>query len=87
IKIILLTRHETDHDDTVEENMLSHSITPKLFHQIIKLEGFQKKKDYIRPDGSIFIDNSYQERKEVHDAFEIPVFDVEGIEVLDDWRC
>lgn len=85
IKVILLTRHEVDHSDTVEESLSTHAISQDLFYKIIKLTFDQKKSDYIT-DNSIFIDNSYVERKAVHDVNGVPVFDVEGIEVIEDWR-
>lgn len=85
IKAILLTRHEEDHNDTVEESLSSHAISKDLFCKIIKLTFKDKKSDYITGN-SIFIDNSYAERKEVHDMKGIPVFDVEGIEVIEDWK-
>lgn len=34
----------------------------------------EPKSAYINPDGAIFIDDSFKERKEVHDALRIPVF-------------
>ena len=43
--------------------------------------------DFIHKDKSIFIDNAYQERKKVHEQIGIPVFDVDGLEVIMDWRC
>lgn len=85
-KIILVTRHESDHDDSMEESLKKHCIAPKLFDEIIKLGFDEEKTAVIKPDRAIFIDNAYAERKKVHDAFNIPVFDVEGIEVLMDWR-
>lgn len=85
-KVVLLTRHEMDHTDTVEESLLSHAISQNLFDQIIKLQIDERKSNYITKN-SIFIDNSYAERKEVHDIKGIPVFDVEGIEVIEDWRA
>lgn len=86
IETILLTRHEVDHEDTLEDSLVAHSIDEKLFTSIIKLTNNDRKSDYVR-EKSVFIDNSYAERKEVHDAKGVPVFDVEGIEVLEDWRC
>lgn len=86
IEIILLTRHEIDHDDSVEENLSSHAIALSLFDKIIKLSQDEKKSDYIL-GRCVFIDNSYSERKDVHDKKGVPVFDIEGIEVLEDWRC
>lgn len=87
IKVILLTRHELDHDDSVEESLNKHAISCMLFDQIIKISCESKKCYFIEKEKSIFIDNAYAERKEVHDKMGIPVFDVEGVEVLMDWRC
>lgn len=84
--IILISRHDEDHNDSLEESLIKHSIDKSLFTKIIKLNFSQSKADYIEPYRAIFIDNAYAERKEVHDKLNIPVFDVEGIEVLLDWR-
>lgn len=84
--IILLTRHDEDHDDTIEDNIKKYNISPKLFNKIIKLSFNKKKCEYIDKEKSIFIDNSFSERNEVRKKHNIPVFDVEGIEVLFDWR-
>ena len=86
IEVILLTRHEEDHNDSIEESLISHAISKELFTKIIKLSFDERKSSYITGK-SIFIDNSYAERKAVHDTIGIPVFDVEGIEVIEDWRC
>lgn len=86
-RIVLISRHEEDHDDSLEESLDKHAISKMLFDEIIKLSFDQNKDDFIKPMKAIFIDNSYAERKKVHDKYGIPVFDVEGIEVLADWRC
>ena len=87
IKIKILSRHEEDHDDTIEESLNKHAISPNLFDRIVKLTFNDKKSDFICDDNAIFIDNAYAERKEVHERLGIPVFDVEGIEVVEDWRA
>ncbi len=87
LHIILLTRHEEDHADSLEESLKKHALPFNLFDKVILLKFSQSKAEFINPVNSIFIDNSYAERKIVHDAFGIPVFDVEGMEVLEDWRC
>jgi len=86
IKIVLITRHEEDHEDSIEDSLKMHCIDKSLFAQIVKITFSDKKSYYIKSEKSIFIDNAYAERKEVHDVKGIPVFDVEGIEVLEDWR-
>jgi hypothetical protein len=84
--IILLTRHETDHDETVVETLKHYCIPAELFSKILVLGIPEKKEDIIEPVNAIFIDNSFAERKLVHHRHNIPVFDVDGIEVLLDWR-
>lgn len=86
IPIILLTRHSFDHEESTEEYLSKCCIMTDLFEEICSISFEQKKADFIRPKGAIFIDNSFAERKAVHDRFNIPVFDVDGIEVLLDWR-
>jgi hypothetical protein len=85
-KAILLTRHNRDHDDTIEESLAKYCICSDLFTEIIDLPADAGKSDYITPEKAIFIDNAYAERKAVREAYGIPVFDVEGLEVLMDWR-
>lgn len=84
--IHLLTRHNLYHEDCVNDNMKKNAICADLFDEIIELTEEQNKFDYVTSKDAIFIDNSYEERKMVHEKRGIPVFDVEGIEILFDWR-
>lgn len=86
IPVYLLTRHNASHDDSDTECLDRYSISEALFEKVVSLESGDEKADYIEPVRSIFIDNSYKERKKVYDRHHIPVFDVEGMEVLFDWR-
>lgn len=81
-KIILITKHEKDLNKAFE----AYAISKNLFNEILHLKIEDKKIDYIKPQKAIFIDNAFQERIAVKEKFNIPVFDVEGIEVLLDWR-
>ena len=75
IKRDLLTYKKKDLvSEIIKQRSYNHDLTDE-----------NKKSDFIRGK-SILIDNSYSERKEVYEALRIPVFDVEGIEVLADWR-
>lgn len=85
--VILLTRHDIDHEDSIEQSLHAHAISKELFNEIISLAPQQKKFEFITEPNAVFIDNAYAERKEIHDTKGIPVFDVEGIETLMDWRC
>ena len=47
----------------------------------------EKKYEKIKnPNDSIFIDNAFKERVEVAKNLKIPVFDVDAISTLIDWR-
>ena len=80
-RLCLLTRHSTDIFSDLEKACIPAS----LFSEIIRLDEAGAKTDYIAPD-SIFIDDSFSERKRVRDALEIPVFDLDMVESLIDWR-
>lgn len=86
IKVILISRHNDLHEDTINESLTKHAISEKLFDEIINIKCNEEKAQFIKPHKAIFIDNSYLERKKIHDALKLPVFDNEGIEVLTDWR-
>lgn len=81
-KIFLLTRHERD----IHETLKKHKIDPELFDAIEHLSLEHEKYTFIKPSKAIFVDNAFKERKTVHQKFSIPVFDVDTIEVLLDWR-
>ncbi len=84
--VILITRHEECCPDSLEESMERHRICAGLFDRIEKLDSGKEKYSVICPAKAIFIDNAYAERKKVHDKWKIPVFDVEGMEVIADWK-
>lgn len=82
-KLILLTRHEDDLDETLDH----YAISKKLFYKVFHLHSLRNSKSqYIHYFNSIFIDNAFKEREEVRQAHHIPVFDVDQIEFLLDWR-
>lgn len=85
-RIVLVTRHSADHEDTVEEILRKHRISTDLFDEIKELSFDEKKYKVIDDTNSIFIDNAYAERSLVSKHLNIPVFDVDGIEILQDWR-
>ena len=80
--VILLTKHPTD----IYADMKKSCIAETLFDRIIEINPQKSKAAYINPHRAIFIDNAYAERKEVYDAHHMPVFDVDAIEFLTDWR-
>ncbi len=80
-KLYLLSRHGSELLPDLER----YAISPALFEGLYRLEPGEDKVDFIKPD-SIFIDDSFAERKRVKDACQIPVFDLDMVESLLDWR-
>lgn len=81
-KIVLLSKHKGNCVNTLED----HNIDIYLFNAIINLEDWDEKKKYIQLN-SIFIDDSFLERKRVRECCGIPVFDSDAVECLFDWRA
>jgi len=77
-KVNLITKHGTK----LHQSLADFSIAPSLFDEIIVLKLEDKKSDYINPEGAIFIDNWFIERREVSLATGIPVFDVDIVDSL-----
>lgn len=83
IKIKLITKHEFD----LEETFQKLSICSFLFDEIIILKPDEKKYNKIaNTKNAIFIDNAFKERAEVKNYLNIPVFDIDAINTLIDWR-
>lgn len=81
-KVILLTKHEHE----LHDSMKKYHIDSGLFSEIIHIALEANKAEYIKPNRAIFIDNMYQERHTVRKTHGIPVFDVDALDVLMDWR-
>ena len=81
-ELILLSRHSRE----LREDLKRFAISEDLFTRVIRLKEGEEKPDYVEPD-SIFIDDSFAERRRVKEACGIPVFDVDMVESLLDWRC
>lgn len=77
-RIVLLTRHEGT--DLVQE--LKDFRLYEVFDEIIHLDRKQSKADYVCSNSSIFIDDSYGERRDVAIRCRIPVFDTCMVECL-----
>lgn len=82
-KIVLLTKHE----DELEKSLEKYAISKDLFKEIIHIKKDEEKTDFINPKCAIFVDNAHKERQKVQEKFNIPVFDVDTLEVLLDWKC
>ena len=81
-EIVLLTKHAKD----IYESLDAFAVSPKLFSEIIHISPDDSKTRYIKPD-SIFIDDSFAERLKVSRECKIPVFDLDMVESLLDWRA
>jgi len=82
VDVVLITRHFNVVEDTLEQL----KIHKKLFQKIIHLKQGEKKSDFIENKNAIFIDDSFNERADVFSQCAIPVFDIDSIELLLDWR-
>jgi hypothetical protein len=81
-KVILITKHSQD----IYETLAKFAISSSLFNEIIHIKPHEEKREFITPSEAIFVDNAYQERKKIQKKHGIPTFDVDGLEVLINWR-
>lgn len=77
IKVHLTTKHKYDIHKTLERYRLT-----SVFDEVIPLSADEEKSPHIKHKDAIFIDDSFAERKQVHDALGIPTFDAHMIEAL-----
>ncbi len=83
IPVTLLTRHETD----IIADLKAKRILPELFDEIICLPRSERKIDHVKPSKkALFVDDSFAERKSMHDAFGIYTLGVDAVEALIDER-
>lgn len=73
-KIILLTKHKGNLEEGLEKFRIKN-----IFDEIIHIRQEEQKSDYIKDTNSIFIDDSFAERKNVKEAKNINVFSPEMI--------
>ncbi len=79
--IILLSKHIGDIESYLRQKKLYD-----IFSSIIWLKEEEKKYEHIKPFKSIYIDDSFSQRKEVAEKCGIPTFDASMIECLIDDR-
>lgn len=77
IKIHLLTRHKEDLHETLKKYRLTDT-----FDELLWVQDESEKHTYLKEKDAILIDDSFAERKKVHDELGIPVFDSHMIESL-----
>jgi hypothetical protein len=78
IKTILLTKHRFDLDETLK----NYNMSRDMFDEVIHISMEDDKTKYIDPNGSVFIDNHFPDRKKIQQALNIPVFDVDALDSL-----
>lgn len=81
-KIFMLTKHAED----IGASMEKYAVSPMLFDEIIHIPQDGDKAEYVAPN-SIFIDDSFAERRRVSERCGAAVFDLDMVESLLDWRC
>ena len=81
-KLYLLSKHRGD----LMADMALHCIDPGMFEEIIWLKKEDSKTEHIKGK-AIFIDDSFAERKRVRESCGVPVFDLDMVESLLDWRA
>lgn len=77
-KVILITKHEYD----IYDSLKKYRIGSCTFDEIIHIPNSANKYDYIDYKNSILVDNYFKERIDAKNKLNIPVFDVDTIEVL-----
>lgn len=76
-QIHLITKHQFNLTETLNKYKID-----KLFDSIIHLKKEDNKFEHIRYTDAIFIDDSFQERKEILDKLKIQVFSIDQVQVL-----
>ncbi len=77
-RIILITRHAGQIED-----VLSGLGLRGLFDQVHHLKAGEPKSQCIDPEGAVFIDDSFSERREVWKRWGIPTFPIESLALLE----
>lgn len=81
IKITLLSKHDNEKLGNLDE-LLNKLRIKNLFDRIIHLDPTDNKYKYIDNKNSIFIDDSFAERRDIANNCGIPVFSLDMVEVL-----
>ncbi len=82
-RLHLLTKHP---ERPIREDLARYGIAETLFDEILHIPQDGSKSEYITDSSPIFIDDSFAERKRIRDSLCIPVFDLDMVESLLDWK-
>jgi carbamoylphosphate synthase large subunit len=77
-KIVLLTKHIFNMQETLDH----FAISRLLFDEVIQIKRSENKINYINYKKSIFIDDSFEERRVVMQNLKIPTFGLDAVESL-----
>lgn len=77
VKITLLTKHKGNLQELLKKFRLQD-----IFDRIIQINENENKVDFIDNLQSIFIDDSYSERKQVKEKLNLPVFSIDMVKCL-----
>ena len=80
--IYLLSKHIGD----IHQDLRRYRICEDIFDEIVIISPEENKSDFLKYKPAIFIDDSFSERKRIKDAHNIPVYDLDMVESLIDWR-
>jgi len=81
--IHLVSKHKAQ----INQTLANSKISIDLFDEVIHLQPEDQKYKVFTPDiPSIFIDNSFEERKQVRERLNFASFDVNSVEALLNWR-
>lgn len=81
-KIIMVTKSKT----AIKLQLKKYAIATELFDEIISLKDHEAKRDFLSEKASIFIDDSFSERRAIAHEYNIPTFDCSMLEMLIDER-
>ena len=81
-KIVLITKHRFN----LQETFNTFAISNLLFHEIIQIQPSARKTDYVKYKNSIYIDDSFEERRDILETLNIPSFGLDAVESLLCWK-
>lgn len=80
--IVLLTRHA----ENIHLTLNKFNISIALFSEIVHVAEDDEKYHHVDSKSAIFVDDSFAERAKVSEKCGIPVFDIDAVESLIDWK-
>lgn len=81
-EVYLLTKHIGG----IHESFKRFHLSEDMFDDIIVIDPNKNKAEYIKHEKAVFVDNYFPERLQVKEMLGIPVFDVDAVACLIDYR-